>query len=194
MKKCFLIYLLLSVTLCGCSLNGSVNTGGTFLVNDAQNNVLGELSVSGNDITVTDPKGSLTGVKKREDKRKYYAGSDVMEYAVKYSDDGFKLRDSNEKMIWKIKLYEDKIKISDNEEMYNAYEIKLREAGKLKVERDDRGLYELHLSEGEGWNKIENKYSVKGFGLSVAPGVLLITEMKEREKLIVMAELAAMKR
>jgi hypothetical protein len=194
MKKHSMICFLLCAFLCACSLNGGPKKSGTFLINDASNNVLGEISVTGSDITVSDGTGSLTGVKKRDDKRKYYSSSEVMEYAVKYSEDGFKLRDRNENMIWKVKLYEDKIKIASNEEMQGAYEVKLREGGKLKVERNERELYALHLTEDDNWSSIENKYSTKGFGVSLAPGLLLISELKDREKFIIMAELVALGR
>lgn len=194
MKKYSIVLLILSATLCACSTSSDVRESGTFVVQDASKNPVGEITVSGGEISVTDNKGSLRGVKNRDDKRKYYSGAEVMDYAVKYSEDGFKLRDRNENMIWKIKLYEDKIKIASNEEMQGAYEIKLREGGKLKVERNERELFVLHVSEGDQWNAVENQYSVMGFGVSLAPGILLISEIDEREKLIIMAELAAMGR
>ena len=95
-----MICLLLCAFLCACSLNGDLKKNGIFRINDTGNNTLGEITVTSRDITVSDGTGSLTGVKKRDDKRKYYSSSEVMEYAVKYSDDGFKLRDRNENMIW----------------------------------------------------------------------------------------------
>lgn len=113
-----------------------------------------------------------------------------MVYAVKMDDDGFKLRDGNEQLIWKIKLYEDKLKIADNEEMISAYEIKLRDQGKLKLERNETEIKSIRVSESTDWYTIEDRYKIKGFGVSLAPGILLIDELKDTEKFLIMAELA----
>lgn len=111
-----------------------------------------------------------------------------MVYAVKLDDDGFKLRDGNEQMIWKVKLYEDKLKIANNEEMNRGYEVKLRD-GKLKLERNETELKSLRLSAETDWYAVEDHYKIQGFGQSLAVGILLIDELKEREKFIIMAEL-----
>jgi hypothetical protein len=131
---------------------------------------------------------NLRGVAKRSDKRKYYDGG-AMVYAVKMDEDGFKLRDQNERLIWKIKLYPDKLKIANNEEMSGAYEIKLRDEGKLKLEKNERELKSVHLSESSTPFAIADKYSITGFGISLAPGILMIDELKDAEKFIIMAEL-----
>lgn len=131
---------------------------------------------------------------KRSDKRKYYDGSNNMVYAVKLDDDGFKLRNANELLIWKIKLYPDKLKIASNEEMTGAYEVKLRDDGKLKLERNDSEIKSIRLSADAEWNNVEERYSIQGFGNSLAPGILLINDLKDREKFIIMAELVKYKR
>jgi len=113
-----------------------------------------------------------------------------MVYAVKMDDDGFKLRDGNEQLIWKIKLYEDKLKIASNEEMNSAYEIKLRDQGKLKLERNETEIKSIRVSENADWSDVDNRYKVQGFGVSLAPGILMIEDLKETEKFIIMAELA----
>lgn len=150
---------------------------------------IASVSISGSDISIEARNQNMTGVVKK-DKRKYYRGSSL-NYVIKFSDDGFKLRDHNEDMLWKVKYYEDKIKISNNEEMNNAYEVKMREAGKIKLERNESTITDFHIStDKESWVSIEGKYKIKGFGLSLASGVVLIPDLKDDEKAIIMAELS----
>ena len=113
-----------------------------------------------------------------------------MEYAVKFSDDGFKLRDHNEQLLWKVKLYDDKIKVGNNEEMNGAYEIKLREGGKIKLERYESLITELRSDENAPALTVGD-FSVEGCSGSLAPAILLIKDLKEFEKYILMAELRA---
>ncbi len=113
-----------------------------------------------------------------------------MEYAVKFSDDGFKLRDHNEQLLWKVKLYDDKIKLGNNEEMSGAYEIKLREGGKIKLERYESLISELRTDENAPTMQVDD-FTVEGCGGSLAPAILLIKDLKEFEKYILMAEIRA---
>lgn len=160
-----------------------------FSVHDAKREQLAAISV-GEQFSIDTPTLSLTGIFKKE-KRKYYDGSNTMQYAVKFSDDGFKLRDHNEELLWKVKLYDDKIKLADNEEMNNAYEIKLREEGKIKLEKSDALVTELRMNSEAEWFQVNEMYTTRGAGLSLAPAVLLIEELKDVEKFILMAELKA---
>jgi hypothetical protein len=180
--------ILAAATLYGCSPGSSTTTGSSFSVNDTKKNTTTEISISDN-IVVASSAGTVTGIVKK-DKRKYYTSSNEMKYAVKFSDDGFKLRDHNEQLLWKVKLYDDKIKVSDNEEMTNAYEIKLRDEGKLKLEQNESLITEIRLNATDEWVDIES-YKVKGVGISLAPGLLLIKELTEMEKIILMAEIRA---
>ena len=87
--------------------------------------------------TSTTTVGELTSKMTKPDKKKYYNGSNTVVYEVKYKDDAFKLRTPSSDLIWKIKLYENKIKISDNEENENPYEIKKLDNGESKLEKAD---------------------------------------------------------
>jgi hypothetical protein len=181
--------ILLVVTLYACSPGSTSGTkSSSFSVSDTRTNVITEISISDN-VVVTGSVGTLTGIVKK-DKRKYYTSSNEMKYAVKFTDDGFKLRDHNEQLLWKIKWYDDKIKVSDNEEMTNAYEIKLRDEGKLKLERNENLITEVRLNATDEWLDIES-YKVRGVGISLAPGLLLIKDLEEMEKIILMAEIRA---
>jgi hypothetical protein len=176
------------VALYACSPGSSTTGSGTFSVNNTKTNAVTEISIS-DDVVVSGPTGTLTGIVKK-DKRKYYGSSNEMKFAVKFSDDGFKLRDHNEQLLWKVKWYDDKIKVADNEEMTSAFEIKLRDEGKLKLERNESIITEIRLSDTEEWMVIDG-YKIKGVGVSLAPGLLLIKDLDEMEKLILMAEVRA---
>ncbi len=80
-------------------------------------------------------------------KSKYRDQSNVNRYEVKYSDDGFKLRDSNGNLLWKLKYKADKIKLSNNEEMKNAYDIK-QKGEKIIVTQNDNPVDSLNLGSG----------------------------------------------
>ncbi len=170
--------------------DSSITGSSSFVVKDTGNAVLSEVSLGESEVTVSGEEGSLTGIIKK-DKRKYYTSANQMKYAVKFSDDGFKLRDSNERLLWKVKWYDDKIKLANNEEMNGAYEIKLREQGKIKLEKNNALVSEIRLSEEENAVTIANKYVVEGCGVSLAPAVMLINELKDYEKFILMAEIRA---
>ncbi len=177
------------ILLSACTFTASHNSSGGYTINSFTDETLATIKLQSDEVTVTTSGGSLIGVAKRSDKRKYYNSGNTMIYAVKMDDDGFKLRDGNEQLIWKIKLYEDKLKIANNEEMISAYEIKLREQGKLKLERNDTEIKSIRLSEGAEWYTVDNRYKINGFGVSLAPGILLIDEVKDNDKFIIMAEL-----
>ncbi|MBL7856328.1 MAG: hypothetical protein JNM57_01465 [Cyclobacteriaceae bacterium] len=191
MKHYFKICWIAIILLSACTLNTSTtnSNSGSLTIRSAAGEELAVIQMGDGEISVRDQEGQLTGIAKRSDKRKYYNGSNTMVYAVKLDDDGFKLRDGNEQMIWKIKLYPDKLKIANNEEMTGAYEVKLKEDGKLKLERNDSEVKAIHLSAAADWSEIDQQYSIQGFGRSLAPGILLIPEIQEREKFIIMAEI-----
>jgi hypothetical protein len=175
-------------------LNDSGRGRGSYSIQSFTGEELATISISSDEITVNDKDGRLIGVAKRDDKRKYYNTSNTMVYAVKLDTDGFKLRDGNEQLIWKVKLYADKLKIANNEEMYSAYEVKLRDDGKLKLERNDTEIKSIRVSESIDAYDVDGNYRIEGFGRSLAPGILMISDLKEREKFIIIAELAKLGR
>ena len=77
-----------------------------FYINTATNEKLAEISDEGDQLIVSLGASNLFGIAKRADKRKYVDQNDQLKYTVKYSDDGLKLNDGNEELLWKIKLYE----------------------------------------------------------------------------------------
>jgi len=79
----------------------------------------------------------------KADKKKYFDASNNVVFEVKYKADGFKLRTPASKLLWKIKLYDTKVKISDNEENLNPYEIKIVNDHEAKLVKDDVKLARL---------------------------------------------------
>lgn len=182
------------VGLCACTFTSTpLAESGSHIVKNSAGETLANIYVDSDEVTVSLADITLRGVAKRSDKRKYYDGN-TMVYAVKMDEGGFKLRDENERLIWKVKLYPDKLKIANNEEMNGAYEVKLRDEGKLKLEKNERELKTMHLSESNAPLTVADKYAIEGFGLSLAPGILLIDDLEEAEKFIIMAELVQRKR
>ncbi len=185
LKHGWIVIILLSA----CTLSTTNEGSGQYVIHSASDVELAVINISSDEITLRDADGQLMGVAKRSDKRKYYSPSNAMVYAVKLDEDGFKLRDGNEQMIWKVKLYEDKLKIANNEEMRNGFEVKLRD-GKLKLERNEKEIKSIRLTESTSWYDVDGRYKIQGFGQSLAAGILLINDLEEREKFIIMAELA----
>lgn len=118
-----------------------------------------------------------TSKKTKADKKKYYDANDNVVYEIKYKPDGFKLRTATSKLLWKIKLYDDKIKISDNEENLNPYEIKIINGEEAKLVKDDAKIVRLTNE------KVNGDYS---------PSLLIneISEIPEDQKRIIIGELA----
>ncbi len=164
------------------------NSNRYFYINNPQNENLGEIVVEGTNMTLKMPKPNFYGKLKGE-KRKYYDGSNQLQNTVKYkSAEKFKLRDQNEELLWKVKIYEDKIKISDNEEMENAFQVHLYD-DKMKVKQNGEELHVIRFDETDMFTKIADKYMVREFGKSYTLGVLLIEEIPEKERFLLCAEL-----
>lgn len=161
-------------------------------IQDAAGQPLARITVSG-EIEIDAPGNPLRSVTKRADKRKYYNQANIMQFAVKMDDDAFKLRDQNERLLWKIKLYPDKIKISNNEEMLEAWELKLKEEGRLKLEKNDAVITQIRLMDNAEKYTV-NGYTLTGFGSSIARGVPLIAEIPDLHKALIMAELVMRER
>ncbi|HYC89522.1 MAG TPA: hypothetical protein VEO54_09955 [Thermoanaerobaculia bacterium] len=114
---------------------------------------------------------------------------------VKSNDNGFKLRTPDGKLLWKVKITEDKIKISDNEENQNPFELKAREGNRTKV--FGPGEQELGNVRFDG-SKIEVE-NAAGQTLTTIPaskpsaayGVLLCERIPKPEKDILIAEILA---
>ena len=89
-------------------------------------------------VTISQKQLALSAQSKDTAHRSYKLNG--KEYDIKASDDGFKLKSSDGKLLWKIKYKEDKLKVSDNEENAHPYEIKRKAPERIGVERDEKEL------------------------------------------------------
>ncbi len=157
-----------------------------------------ELTVSGQDVTIElgdEGAGRLIVGRMRETgKRKYgtESGSPIAE--VKDDGDAFKVRTPDGKLLWKVKLKDDKIKISDNEENAHPYVLKADEDG-VKVKEDEEteiGKVKFHTDEEKV--KVKDAAGAEAFmsrttKRSAMYGVLLMKRIPETERAIIMAEI-----
>ena len=149
--------------------------------NDGQRVI--EVTSSGSDLTITYDGGVLHGRRKGE-KRKYES------VEVKYGEtDGFKVRTLDGKLLWKVKVTPDKIKVSDNEENANPFELKIKEK-KVKVYAPgDRLLGEVRVRGDHV--EVGDKLRAAGTDAAAFYGVALLDAVPARERAVIFAELAA---
>ncbi|MEP6939880.1 MAG: hypothetical protein ABI846_08950 [Rudaea sp.] len=129
----------------------------------------------------------------RADKRYYHRGKGGAAFVeVKSDADGFKLRTPDSKLLWKIKLGADKIKVSDNEQNANAWEIKTGHPDKAKIV-DGAGkevgevkfAAKIKLKDAAGGER----FVVESGAKSAAYGALLLTNVPEEYRPVIVAEL-----
>lgn len=130
--------------------------------------------------------GELKGVK-----RKYTNATGRLTYVVKHSDDGFKLRDSLETLRWKVKVYPEKIKIADNEEMNNSFEIKRTDNFKIKIEQHGSELFKWKVAQANesGKTNLMDQFMITGFDNKLSSGVLLLKNIPQIEQYVIAVEL-----
>ena len=140
--------------------------------------------------------GKVVRGETKDDKRKYSieGGNQIAEVKIKDAD-GFKVRTTDGKLLWKIKIAADKIKISDNEENQNAFEIKKKDDG-AKIERGETKLGEVKFYTDRQKVKVKDAADKEIFDsntdkYSMAYGVLALNEIPEDLRFIILAELLA---
>lgn len=148
----------------------------------------------------SDPKieygGKVVRSATKDDKRKYTVEGGPQIAEVKTKDaDGFKVRTNDGQLLWKVKIDADKIKISDNEENQNAFEIKKKDDG-AKIERGETKLGEVKFYKDRQKVKVKDAADKELFDsntdkYSVAYGVLALSEIPEDLRFIIFAELLA---
>jgi hypothetical protein len=146
----------------------------------------------GNVVKIAPEGGALLQGELRDNgKRKYTEAGGKVVVEVKSDADAFKVRTPDGRLLWKVKLTDDKIKVSDNEENRNPYELKMKE-DKVKVEENEQSLGEVKYYA----DKIKVKdasdkdmFETRSTRRSAAYGVLLMSRISESERYIIMAEL-----
>lgn len=150
-----------------------------------------EIVLPNGDRLVGDPKG---------DKRKYRRASGGPQFLeVKAGDGGFKLRTTDGKLLWKVKIAEDKIKVSDNEENANPWSLKTKYEDKVKVvDAAEKDVAEVRFYPDK--TKVRSAAGAELWECasprrrSAAFGVLALDRIPEEHRAILMAEILARRR
>jgi hypothetical protein len=120
-------------------------------------------------------------------------GGAAVSYEVKSSDGGFKLRTADGRLRWKVKITPEKIKISDNEENNNPFELKVRDGDRVKVVAPgDRELGNVRFAASK--IEVENTAGITQFRIenpkpAGAFGALLLDTIPATERAILLAEI-----
>jgi len=155
-----------------------------------------EVKIDGNDTKLEFANKVVRGEMKDSEKRKYTVegGNQIAEVKTKEAD-GFKVRAPDGKLLWKVKIDSDKIKISDNEENQNAFELKKKDDGG-KIELNENKLGEVKFYKDKQKVKVKDAADKELFDsntdkYSIAYGVLLLDKIPEELRFIILAELLA---
>lgn len=144
-------------------------------------------------LTEAGQKHELRGDPRDSGKRKYSIDGAAVAYEVKSSEGGFKLRTADGKLRWKVKITPEKIKISDNEENNNPFELKVRDGDRVKVVAPgDRELGNVRFAASK--TEVENAAGTTRFRIedpkpAGAFGVLLLDTIPANERAILLAEI-----
>lgn len=136
----------------------------------------------------------------KEGSRKYKESSDnesekELVAEVKSKPDSFKLFDKNNKLLWKVKIHENKIKISDNENNENAFEITKVDATRCKVkDRKSNLLGDVKYYDKNSKLKVKNDANkeiliTKDSKNIFAPGAILFEEIPVEFRTIIISEM-----
>ncbi len=135
---------------------------------------------------------------RRGDKRYYHLGTGGAALVeVKSGADGFKLRSPSGKLLWKVKIDDDKVKVSDNEANANAWTVRRGDADKAKV-ADPNGaeVGAARYDAASGKTRVVDaagkpRYLVATVAPSPAYGVLLMEGVPQPYRSVIVAELLA---
>ena len=164
-----------------------------YFINDANNHQLAKLQFKPDQNIWEISKGDEFWYGEiKSDKRKFYDKSGEVYAEIKFKDEGFKLRNPEGELIWKVKISAEKIKISDNEEMTNAFEIKKKSEYFANLNRNEKAMGSIELSPQNNPAVIKNDdhtYYLTGQENSVGAAVLLIDEIQPVHQLMILAQL-----
>ena len=141
----------------------------------------------------------LRGELGKNDKRKYQleGGGQIVE--VKLGDDGFKVRTPAGALLWKVKISDDKIKISNNEENANPFVLSVKGDDRVKVLQNETEIGEVKFYRDRQKVKVKDAGEQELFEsntdhYSAMYGVLLMQQIPDPERYVIMAELLLRKR
>lgn len=153
----------------------------------------------GNAIEIVLPSGERLVGEPSGDKRKYRrasGGPQLLE--VKPGDSGFKLKTPDGKLLWKVKITDDKIKVSDNEENANPWSLKVKGDKVKVVDGAEKELAEVRFqadkTKVKGADGTELWESASPRRRTAAFGVLVLDKIPEEHRAVLMAEIVARRR
>lgn len=197
MKKITILFLVSFLSLNSCKKQTPTSTSpATEKTETKAGNYSADYIISDKDgkaiggFTVNPPKVQLGPetytAKEKEDKRKYYSNG-TQRYEVKLKDDTYKLRDTGSKLLWKVKTYPDKIKIADNEENLNPYEVKSNN-GAIEVSKDGKVINTMKVAGNEISVNGQPAYKISQTSDSFALGILSIDQIPMDQRLLLLTE------
>ncbi len=142
--------------------------------------------------------GSHTITAKTKGNKRKYMMNGALVAAAKGDGDSFKLKNKDGELLWKVKLAPDKIKVSNNEDGNNAYVVKSRPDG-FKVKRNEDELGKVNFYGDKKKIKVKGAtgdalFKANADESSALWAVLLMTDIADAERYIIMAELGARER
>ncbi len=191
---------LLAVSFSAGAVTPATDAVSTVVVRSAGGSKSFTVVEKGNAIEIVLPGGVRLIGEPAGEKRKYRRGAGGPAICeVKPGDAGFKLRTTDGKLLWKVKLAEDKIKVSDNEENANPYSIKTKYPDKAKVvDASEKELAEVRFGPDEtkvkGADGAELWVTESPRRRSASFGVLVLEKVPEEHRAILMAEILARRR
>jgi hypothetical protein len=177
----------------------AASTGGSIVVRDASGAEVANIRDSGGSVTINytanGEKHVLQGAAKESGKRKYRTDGGGVMFEIKPGDDGFKLRTADGTLRWKVKVSTEKIKISDNEQNANPFELKIKDDGVKVVAPVDREMGKVKRDKEKGDIVVQDASGTAQFRIegpaSPGYGVLLLDSIPPPQRYMLLAELLA---
>lgn len=162
------------------------NEGDIKIVSSADNKAVASFSTDLSNVYV---ENKVYMLKDKGEKLKFFTNGELA-YEIKFKDEGFKLKDASSKLLWKVKVAPDKIKISDNEEGQNPYEIK-NDGGVITISKNDKSIHKVTISNTQIIVDNTVKYNInKDMSSHYGIAVMSIDEIPLTQRIFIAGELS----
>lgn len=180
----------LSVLACGLAQAASLE------VERDDGSVLIKLTRDGEQVKVKDAAGEtlLKGKPRDDGGRKYKDRAGILVAKVSGDDGGFKLKTERGSLLWKIKYYGDRIKISAREDNEMADELRRKSDTKWALEQAHEEYAKVKYYPDERETKLKDAagatlYRIRNENFSPLVGVLAIPGIPLDQAYVIMAEI-----
>lgn len=163
-----------------------------YKLKDGLKKVLAEINLAGNKARIKYKDQLILATKTPAGSNYRTVKGDIL-FSVRHHADDLKIYDSKNKFLWKVKRYQDKLKISNNLQNLNAWQIKFKDKNKASIYspdatkvyfiRTDGNKMKLKNSQGKALFELNSKI------LRPAFAAIIIAEMDQLIRLIIIAEL-----